>query len=116
MSKTSVTSTTSAPGATMQFTAPAIGLKVHPIKSFDLNIGEKPIQIKASEDVTINIFPRKGNLLFVCESKGKKFTITIHPKSKPSDTSCANTDRRGQAVIKGNFEGEYVLEIRERKV
>ena len=111
--------TSAAVGAARQFKAPVTAPKVNALGSFDLNIGEEPIQIKVSEDLTINIFPRKGkdDLLFVCEHKSKqtkKLTLTIQPKAGTSKS--ADTDSRGQAEIKGNFKGNYVLVVQERKV
>ena len=97
--------------------------KANVLGRFDLNIVEEPIEIKVSEDLTINIFPRKnkdtgtGNLLFVCsykKGKTKKLTLTIQPKAGTSKS--ADTDSRGQAEIKGNFKGNYVLVVQERKV
>ena len=83
MGGTSITST--AASVARQSKAPATGFKVNPLGSFDLKIGEKPVQIKASEDVTINIFPRKGNLLLLSQAKVKnsrlQFILNLNPQT-----------------------------------
>ena len=89
-------------------------LSVKSLKGIEINITNKPFKISAPRGLSVSIFPRNGNLLFILEGTHEKLTVTIQPKHISSGTRSADFDKRKQAVINGKFEGTYLITI-ERK-